>query len=64
LRSFAERANNIELWSEMPSGGHIAAHDARNRLAADIRSPLSLRKVEDLLDESGIEICHETLPYW
>ena len=25
-----------------------------------IRFPLSLRNVEDLLDERGIEICHET----
>jgi putative transposase len=29
-----------------------------------IRYPLSLRQVEDLLFESGIDICHETLRFW
>lgn len=29
-----------------------------------IRFPLSLRKVEDLLHERGINICHETIKYW
>ena len=30
-----------------------------------IRFPLSLRNVEDLLFEPGIDICHETVPhYW
>ena len=29
-----------------------------------IRFPLSLRNVEDLLDECGIEISHETVRYW
>ena len=29
-----------------------------------IRFPLSLRKVEDLLHERGIEISHETVRYW
>ena len=28
-----------------------------------IRFPLSLRNVEDLLHERGIEICHETVRY-
>ncbi len=27
-----------------------------------IRFPLSLRQVEDLLHERGIDICHETVP--
>ena len=36
------------------------------RLAAMlyIRFPLSLRNVEDLLHERGIEISHETVRYW
>ncbi len=36
------------------------------RLAAMlcIRFPLSLRNVEDLLHELGIEISHETVQYW
>jgi putative transposase len=29
-----------------------------------IRFPLSLRNVEDLLHERGIEISHETVLYW
>lgn len=29
-----------------------------------IRFPLSLRNVEDLLHERGIEIDHETVRYW
>ncbi len=29
-----------------------------------IRTPLSLRQVEDLLFERGIDICHETVRYW
>jgi epoxide hydrolase len=37
VRSFAERANNIVHWSEMPKGGHFAAHDAPDLLVADIR---------------------------
>ncbi len=29
-----------------------------------IRYPLSLRQVEDLLFERGIDICHETMQFW
>jgi len=29
-----------------------------------VRFPLSLRNVEDLLFERGIDICHETVPHW
>lgn len=29
-----------------------------------IRFPLSLRQVEDLLHERGIDICHETIRFW
>ncbi|MGA9444049.1 MAG: IS6 family transposase, partial [Methyloceanibacter sp.] len=29
-----------------------------------IRYPLSLRQVEDLLFECGINICHETIRFW
>ena len=35
VRSFAERSNNIVHWTEMPSGGHFAAHDAPDLLVAD-----------------------------
>jgi putative transposase len=30
----------------------------------DVRYPLSLRNVEDLLHERGIDITHETVRYW
>jgi len=29
-----------------------------------VRFPLSLRNVEDILHERGIDICHETVRYW
>jgi len=29
-----------------------------------IRFPLSLRQVEDILHERGIDVCHETVRYW
>jgi putative transposase len=29
-----------------------------------VRFPLSLRNVEDLLFERGIDICHETVRLW
>ena len=29
-----------------------------------IRYPLSLRQVEDILFERGINICHETIRFW
>jgi putative transposase len=29
-----------------------------------VRLPLSLRNVEDLLHERGIDICHEIVRYW
>jgi putative transposase len=29
-----------------------------------VRFPLSLRNVEDLLAERGIDICHETVRFW
>ena len=29
-----------------------------------VRFPLSLRNVEDLLHERGIDFCHETVRYW
>lgn len=38
VRSFAERANNIAHWSEMPRGSHFAASEAPDLLAHDIRA--------------------------
>ncbi len=36
----------------------------RSAVMLYVRYPLSLRQVEDLLFERGIDICHETVPYW
>ena len=30
----------------------------------DVKFPFSLRNVEDLLHERGIDICHETVGFW
>jgi epoxide hydrolase len=38
VRSFADRANNIVHWTEMPRGGHFAATDAPDLLVEDIRT--------------------------
>jgi pimeloyl-ACP methyl ester carboxylesterase len=35
-RSFAEQVFNIERWTEMPRGGHFAALEAPELLAADV----------------------------
>jgi putative transposase len=29
-----------------------------------IRYPLSIRQVEDILHERGVDICHETVRFW
>lgn len=36
-RKWAERFFNVERWTEMPSGGHFAAHEEPELLARDIR---------------------------
>jgi microsomal epoxide hydrolase len=35
-RSFAERAFNIQRWTEMERGGHFAALEAPDALASDV----------------------------
>jgi putative transposase len=54
-------------------GGDIASADAQiepfkyfktSAVMFYIRFPLSLRNVEDLLHERGIEISHETVRFW
>lgn len=35
-RSFAERAFNIQRWTEMERGGHFAALEAPDALASDM----------------------------
>ena len=36
----------------------------RLTVSLDVRNPLSLRNVEDLLAERGIDICQETVRLW
>ena len=36
----------------------------RSAVMLYVRYPLSLRQVEDLLFERGIDVCHETVRYW
>ncbi len=36
----------------------------RSAVMLYVRYPLSMRQVEDLLFERGINICHETVRYW
>jgi pimeloyl-ACP methyl ester carboxylesterase len=37
-RSFAERSYNITRWAEMPRGGHFAAMEQPETLAAEIQA--------------------------
>jgi len=37
-RALAERAFNIQRWTESPSGGHFAALEEPERLVEDIRA--------------------------
>ena len=36
----------------------------RSAVMLYVRYPLSLRQIEDLLFERGIDICHETVRLW
>jgi pimeloyl-ACP methyl ester carboxylesterase len=36
-RSYVERGYNVTRWTEFPRGGHFAALEEPNALAADIR---------------------------
>ena len=38
VRSFAERANNIVYWKEMPKGGHFAATDVPELFVEELRA--------------------------
>ena len=37
IRRFADRLNNVVHWSEFDRGGHFAALEAPDLLAADVR---------------------------
>ncbi len=49
--------NPFRYFNSSPEGIRLA-------VMLYIRYPLSLRQVEDILFERGIDICHETLRYW
>jgi putative transposase len=46
------------------NGFHSSPEIIRLAVMLSVRFPLSLRNVEDLLHERGIEICHYTVRYW
>ena len=48
------------------TGGRSTKTHSPSRWLSSERSafPLSLRQVEDLLSERGIDVCHETVRYW
>ena len=45
-------------------GFQSSAEISRLAVKLYIRFPLSLRKVEDLLHERGVEISHEAVRFW
>jgi len=56
-REWAERFFNVRLWTEMPRGGHFAAMEQPDLLAADIRAffrPLrGLPRADDAVGDEG-----------
>jgi hypothetical protein len=55
--SSSQTRQSIPLF-QLLAGDHSAGGD-------DVRPlPLSLRNVEDLLFERGIDLCHETVRHW
>ena len=47
-----------------PSASRPTKNDAKLAVMLDVRFPLSLRNVENLLHERGIEVSHETVRFW
>ena len=45
-------------------GFHSSPEIIRLAVMMYVRFPLSLRNVEDLLHERGIDVCHETVRFW
>ena len=43
---------------------HASPRVIRLVVMLGVRFPLSLRNVEDLLFERGIDVCHETVRFW
>lgn len=67
------RRSHLLAW-QILSGAEVRAAIAERRELSrqlpnpvdqtNVRYPLSLRNVEDLLFERGIDICHETVRLW
>ena len=55
----------LRRWIENPIRYfHSSPEVIRLTVMMYVRYPLSLRQVEDLLSERGIDICHETVRIW
>jgi hypothetical protein len=63
--SFFARADRIDQSRRTVAKSDLAFLGAGRRpLSRTFGDPLSLRNVEDLLFERGIDICHETVRLW
>src|SRR5690606_3111102 len=56
--------NLNQIASDNPGAVQTSPEIIRLAVMMYVRFPLSLRNVEDLLHERGIDICHETVRYW
>ena len=56
-KSRAKPANSFRYFNSSPEVIRLV-------VMMYVRFPLSLRNVEDLLSERGIDICHETVRHW
>ncbi|MDB5725134.1 MAG: family transposase [Novosphingobium sp.] len=56
---------NLELYRPSPFRRFDTSPEViRLGVLMYVRFPLSLRNVEDLLFERGIDLCHETVRFW
>jgi putative transposase len=53
----SQPANPFRCFNSSPEGIRMA-------MMLYVRYPLSLRNVEDLLSERGVDICHKTAGFW
>jgi pimeloyl-ACP methyl ester carboxylesterase len=54
-REWAQRFFNVQRWTEMPRGGHFAAHEEPNKLAEDIRTWFRLFRGNDAAPQESSE---------
>ena len=60
----AERSPSLSMTKHTPSYFKTSPEIIRLAVMIYVRFPLSLRNVEDLLHERGIDISHETVRFW